>query len=149
MCVKQPCFLLALMVCVSGWPLFMLALTSIGRKIALLSASQAEITVLGFVLCIHEVMAFLVFSIYFMFMCDSKNLALKYHNFPRMCLIFSSIKMFLFLGLKANCSQPSPPLRMQSLSQQVKSGLPSHIWTAEIQREPLLPWFFQESPIML
>lgn len=72
------------------------------------SASQAEIMVLEFVLCIHELMAFTVFSIYFMLMCYSKNLALRYSCFPRTSLISSSVKMFL--GLRADYVQPSPPL---------------------------------------
>jgi len=45
--------------------------------------------VLEFFLSIHEVTAFLVFSIYFMFIGDRKNLALQYRSFPRMSLILS------------------------------------------------------------
>lgn len=78
------------------------------EEIVLSSASQAEIMVLEFVLCIHEPMAFMVFSIYFMHMCDSRNLALRYSCFPRTSLISSSVKTFL--GLRADYVQPSPPL---------------------------------------
>lgn len=71
------------------------------------SASQAEIMAPEFFLCIHEVIAFLVFSIYFMFVCDSKNFALQYPSFPSINLILSSIKLLLFLGLRCHCLQPS------------------------------------------
>lgn len=108
------------------------------EKIVLSRASQAEIMALEFFLCTHEVTAFVVFSIYFMFMRHSQSLALKYPRFSSMGLILFSIKSFL--GLRAHCLQP--PIQHVKPGLQAISGLQRSHTSFSI----LLFW---GSPIML
>lgn len=102
------------------------------EKIVLSRASQAEIMALEFFLCTHEVTAFVVFSIYFMFMCHSQNLALQYPGFSSMSLILILHKVVS--GVKSSLFAASLPM--------CKICPPRHTWTAEISHKfpsPALP----------
>lgn len=97
------------------------------------------------ILCIHEVIAFLLFSIYFLFMCDSKNLALQYPSFHIMSLIFFSIKL-LVSGVKSSLFADFTSSLNSVSFPTSKIWPPSHIWTTEIQHKLLLPCSFREVP---
>lgn len=108
------------------------------EEIVLSNASQAEIMALEFFLCTHKVTAFVVFSIYFMFVCHRQSWALQYPEFSSMGSVLSSVK--LFLGLRAHCLQP--------FFQHEKSGLQA---TAGLQRchKGFSILLFQGSPTVL